>query len=644
MFDYVRKNNKLLTGLMMLFIVPSFVFGGFEVYRRMSGSEKGVVSIDGQPITQQEWDEAHRHEVAQIRASQPDADAAMLDSPYVRYATLERLLEQRIVSAAVNKFHMQASDQSVAQALMQIPEIAALRGADGKMDEAKYRQLLRDNNKTPEDFEAFVRTQLSQQHMLQGISASVGWQPAMLSQQVLKPLLEQREIQVAAFKPSDYASKVTSTEADVQAWFKQHAKRYVAPEQAQIEYLLLDEAAIGKRHPYTEQDVKAWYQQNSAHYGQPETRRASHILILADEAADKATLDAAKAKAQALLKEAKANPASFAELARKNSQDPGSAVQGGDLGFFIREKMVKPFADAAFALKKGEISEVVQSKYGFHIIQLLDIKPAGTPAFDTIKARVLQDYQQEQGKLHFANDARALAEEISKNPLSLKAAAEKMGLAVQTASGLNRHQPAADAQGVLGNPKFIKALFAAESLDKKRATEVLPLAPNLMVAGRVVAYTPERAKTYDEVKAQAAQDYVQAKAAELAQAAGAAQLKAWQAKPEQAQLAAPVAISKMQPAGQSAAVINAALHANRSKLPALEGVNMGEQGYAIVRVNKVLETDAATAAIQAQQMPAVQQALMQAQSQAYLESLKKALNVKINVPQPDFSTQTGAAQ
>lgn len=149
MFDYVRKNNKLLTGLMMLFIIPSFVFGGFEVYRRISGPGNGVASIDGQPISQQEWDEAHRHDVAQIRASQPDADAAMLDSPYVRYAALERLIEQRLIAAAIQKFHMQVSDQSVAQALMQIPEIAILRGADGKMDEAKYRQLLRENNKPP---------------------------------------------------------------------------------------------------------------------------------------------------------------------------------------------------------------------------------------------------------------------------------------------------------------------------------------------------------------------------------------------------------------------------------------------------------------------------------------------------------------
>ena len=187
MFDYVRKNNKLLTGLMMLFIIPSFVFGGFEVYRRISGPGNGVASIDGQPISQQEWDEAHRHDVAQIRASQPDADAAMLDSPYVRYAALERLIEQRLIAAAIQKFHMQVSDQSVAQAPMQIPEIAALRGADGKMDEAKYRQLLRENNKTPEDFEAFVRTQLSQQQILQGISASMGWQPAVLSQEVLRP-------------------------------------------------------------------------------------------------------------------------------------------------------------------------------------------------------------------------------------------------------------------------------------------------------------------------------------------------------------------------------------------------------------------------------------------------------------------------
>ena len=634
MFEFIRRNNKLMTGLMLLFVIPSFV-ASVEFYRRTNdAAQPSVARVGGEKITQEEWDAAHQREIAQIQQQNPDADTGMLDSPYAKYATLERLVEQKLITAAAQKYRLYVSDQRVAQTLMQIPEIAALRGTDGKIDQKKYDQLLRDNRRTPEEFEGFIRNQLSQQQVVQGVSASVGWQPTALSEMALKPLLEQREVQVALFKSADYASKVTPSDTDLQAWYKDHAAQYQAPEQASIEYLVLDQATIEKRHPTTEQQLKDWYAQNSARFGLPETRRASHILILADEKADAATLAAAKTKAEALLKEVQAKPETFAEVAKKNSQDPGSAAKGGDLGFFKRENMVKPFADAAFALKKGEISPVVQSKYGFHIIQLAEIKAGTTPPLEANKAKVLEQFQQEQLKLHFNNDAKLLAEEVAKDPMSLKAAAEKLGLPLQTAHGVTR-TPVPTAQGALAAPPFLKALFSAESLDKKRNTDVVTVGPNQLVAGRVLSHTPARTLPYEEVKAQVLHAYVQAKASALAQAAGATQLKAWLADPSQAKFSEAVVISKMQPGQLPPEVATAALRAERSKLPALQGADLGLQGYAIVRVNKVLDADPQAAALLAQQAPMVTRALSQAQMQAYVESLKKSIDVKINAPKPE---------
>lgn len=265
------------------------------------------------------------------------------------------------------------------------------------------------------------------------------------------------------------------------------------------------------------------------------------------------------------------------------------------MGFFIREKMVKPFADAAFALKKAKSAKSC-SKYGFHIIQLQDIKPANTPAFETVKARVTQDYQQEQSNLHFANDTRALAEEVSKNPLSLKAAAEKLGLTLQTANGISR-QPAANAQDVLSHPKLLKALFAAQSLDKKHATEVLTLAPNLIAVGRVVAHAracQNVRRSQKPASARLCKPKLQnshSRRRSAAQTMGSQPAASANAR-TRAGVQSATSRSAASRSGAQPCTLSAA------NCPAFEGVNIAGQGYAIVRVNKVLEPDAAAAAIQ----------------------------------------------
>ncbi|MDO5653838.1 MAG: SurA N-terminal domain-containing protein, partial [Brachymonas sp.] len=625
------------TFMLMLLVIPAFVFGGLELYQRVAGGYGvGVASVDGNPITQQEWDATHRQQIEQVVAAQPGMNTAMFETPYAKYVTLERMIDERLVAAAAAKYHLSVSDEQLAQTIANIPEVAALKGADGRIDQKKYAELLRANGQTTEAFEKRIREQMTQQTVLQTLSSASGWQPAILTEQVLKPLLERREVQAAVFPASDYIAKIKPVEADLRAWHQQHqADFYTAPEQASVEYLVLDQAAIQKRHPYTEKDLQAWYVSQGKRYGQPETRRARHILILADEKADAATIAAAKQKAEDLLKELKAKPERFEELAKANSQDPGSAVKGGDLGFFDHSMMVKPFADAAFALQKNGISEVVQSRFGFHIIQLLDIKPSSAPPLSAHKAQVEADFQAERFPQFFAEDSKLFTEALAADRSNLKAAADKLGLTVQTSNAVQR-QPVPGAQGVLSSGKFLQALFAPESLDKKQVIEPVSLNEHTLVAGRMVNHSPARALPFEEVKEQVSKDYVQAKAADMAKEAGAKQLQQWQAKPEAATLQQAVVVSKMQPGPFPPPVVESAFRADAAKLPAMQGVELGSFGYAIVRVNKVLPPDADSAAMQAQQAPVVLQALTQAQLQAYLDTLRQMFKIKVNVPRPEM--------
>ncbi|MDP2095348.1 MAG: peptidylprolyl isomerase, partial [Hydrogenophaga sp.] len=270
-----------------------------------------------------------------------------------------------------------------------------------------------------------------------------------------------------------------------------------------------------------EADVRAYYDQNAVRLSGNEERRASHILLtLAPDAsaADKAVV---REKAAALLAQVKAAPHTFAEVAKANSQDPGSAINGGDLDFFARGAMVKAFEDATFALQKGAISELVESEFGFHIIQLTDIKTPPQRSFGEMRAEIEAELKKQQAQKQFADSAEAFSNLVYEQGDNLTAAAERFKLEIQTARGLTR-KPQASA-GVLANERLLNAIFAADSIDKKRNTEAIETASGQLVSARIVQYAPARTQPLAEVRDQVRQRLVAQRSADLARTTGAKQ-------------------------------------------------------------------------------------------------------------------------
>ncbi len=264
-------------------------------------------------------------------------------------------------------------------------------------------------------------------------------------------------------------------------------------------------------------------------------------------------------------------PGTFAEVARKNSQDTGSAPSGGDLGFFKRGDMVKPFEDAAFSMKKGDISDLVESEYGYHIIQLNDVKTPRQPTFEEVRAKLETEAKQQQAQRKFAELAEVFSNTVYEQADSLQPVADKLKLKVQTASGVAR-TPLPGAQGPLANGRFLEALFAADSVQNKRNTEAIETAPSTLVAGRVAAYTPASTPAFDQVKARVRELFVADRSAELARKEGEARLAAWKAAPASATgLGNLVTISRDKPEGQPRPVVDAALQVNADTLPAFAG-------------------------------------------------------------------------
>lgn len=636
MFDFVRKHTKVMQFVLFLLIVPSFVLFGLEGYNRYKEKGEPVARVDGHDILQGDWDNAHKAEIERIRQSAPNLDPKLFDTPEARYATLERLVRERVLSAASVKSKLLTSDAQLARELQGNQMIASLRGPDGKLDMARYRQLVGGQGMTPEMFEHNVRLDLSTRQVLAGVGGTTLASPSVASA-ALNAFFEKREVQTAMFGTQAYAAKVNATDAELEAYYKQNAAQFQAPEQASIEYLVLDLDTVMKGIAVPEADLKTYFEQNAKRLGGQEERRASHILVAAPKTASAEEREKARAKAAQLLAAVKKAPESFAEVAKKNSQDPGSAPNGGDLDFFARGAMAKPFEDAAFALKKGEISDLVETEFGYHIIRLTDLKVPKERSFEEMKPELEAELKKQQATRKFAETADTFSNGVYEQADSLKPIADKLKLEVRTAADVGR-LPAPGAKGPLASPKFLASLFGPDAVQKKRNTEAVETGPSQLASGRVVKYTPARTLPFAEVKDRVRERFVAFRGAELAKKDGMAKLAAWKANPAGAELPAAATLSREDAQKQPAGLVEAALRADPAALPAFVGVDLGEQGYAVVKVNKVVPRAPSEPEAARQELQQYARAWGAAENLAYYNLLKDRFKTEIKVAKPASKT------
>ena len=640
MFDSIRNNSKIWMGLLFLLVIPSFVLVGIEGYSRYEDKGAVVAKVDGQKISQAEWDAAHQNEVDRIRASEPNLDPKLLDSAEARYATLERLVNDRLIAIASEKQLLVTSDQRLARYLQQDPSIAGLRGADGKLDMERYRQLAASQGMTPEMLEARVRRDLSNQQVLAGLQGST-FATQRQADMALDAYLQRREIQVQRWAPAEFAAKVQLTDADLERYYQEKSERFRSVENVDVEFLVLDVAALQAKIDLPEQDLKTYYEQNLQRLGGQEKRRASHILVNAAKDLPAAEKQKARAKAEGLLAAVRKAPKTFAEVARKNSDDTGSASSGGDLDFFARGAMVKAFEDAAFALQKGDISDLVESEFGFHIIQLTDVQLPQVPSFESMRPQLEADLRKQQAQRQFAELAETFSNSVYEQSDSLAPVAERLKLTVQKAQGLTR-TAIAGAQGVINHPKVLQAVFSEDAVVKRRNTAAVEVAANTLVSARVVNHRPAAVRPFEDVKADVRQLLLEVKSAELAKAEGQARLAAWKGEPAQANLGNAVTVSREQAQALPQAVVEAALRADPAHLPNLTGVDLGAQGYAVVRVNKIVPRAEMTAQQADQSRQQFSRLWGQAESQAYLASLKSQFKVEMLAEKPKKLSDSAA--
>jgi peptidyl-prolyl cis-trans isomerase D len=637
MFETIRQSKIVMIFLLGLLVI-AFVFVGVSGYSSFNDKSPTVAELDGAVITQAQWDQAHEAEIQNLRESMPQLDVKLLDTPEARYATLERLLQDELVAASVRNLRVVAGDRAVQRALRDDPWLNARRDASGNLDVAQVREELAIRGMTDESYAAQLAYGLAKAQVAQGVQAT-GLALGAAAKATLDAYFERRQIQVALFDSRQFTESVKVTDADVQTFYDDNKANFLAPETVDVAYLVLDQADIAKAIEINEADLKAYYEQNKSRLSGPEERRASHILLTLDAGASADALKAAEEKAKELLARVKADPAQFAQLAKENSQDPGSAQNGGDLGFFGPGAMVQTFNDAVFAMKKGEISDIVRTDFGLHIIQLTDVKSAEIKPYEAMRASILDDLRGSQAARKFAEVAESFSNVVYEQADSLEPAAKRLGLTIQTAKAVGRQGPSNAADNAIwGNAKLREAVFANDAIEKKLNTAAIDIGGSRLVAARVTAHQPARTRDLAEVKARVQALLTAQKATALAASTGQEALTKWRdgstAPVANVKLGQSVSVSRDQASEVSPNLIAAALRVNAKQLPAWTTVDQGLQGFAVIKVNAVERRPAPEATQAAQEVQQFTQAWSSAELNAYLASLKVRFNAKILVPKP----------
>ncbi|MCB1956977.1 MAG: SurA N-terminal domain-containing protein [Rhodocyclaceae bacterium] len=493
MFDAIRTNRRIVQIILGL-IVVTFAFFGVESYLSSIGNDTSLATVGDSKIGPAEFENALRRQQDQIRAQAGgQIDIAQLNTPAIRQAVLEGLVNQRLLALYAADSHLAVSPEQLREVIGSIDEFKR----DGQFSRDLYVQVLRSQGMSEQGFEGQLRRDVAFQQLTSAVGASA-IAPTSTARSLLQLQLEERSVALARVSAEELAASVTVSDDEVNAYYEAHKADFKLPARVKVDYLVLDREAFTKQIHVEESAVKAWYDEHQDRYRRAEERRARHILIELPADADEAAVSKAKAQAEALLKEVRdAKGENFAEVAKRASQDPGSADNGGDLGFFTADAMVQPFSEAVFSMAEGTISDVVRSDFGLHIIQVTGIHPEQVRPLDEVRAAIETELREQEAQRAFAHAAETFSNVVYEQPDSLEPAATEFKLEIQHSDWIGRGTAAA---APFDNRRLLDALFRDDAIERKLNTEAIDLGNGRLASARVTAFEPERTEAVGDVR------------------------------------------------------------------------------------------------------------------------------------------------
>jgi peptidyl-prolyl cis-trans isomerase D len=628
MFTFVDRNKKLIQITFLVLIVPPFALFGVDAYFRGIEGGQTVAEVGDYVVSEEEFSRALRERQQSLqRAMQGQRiDPALLDTPALRTATLETLIQRRLLIDQAHKAGIAVSDGQLKAA---ISSEAVFKDANGKFSFSNYEQYLHSENMTPAMFEARLRQDMMLRQVTDGYAGS-GFVPRTVSGLLARLAGEQREVSHATLSPDGFLARVKLDAEAAKQYYDANTGEFRVPEQARVEYVVLSADALMERLQPDPAEVKKFYDANRSQFGAEEARQAAHILVAVEAGASPEMKQKARAKAEAIHRDLAKKPAGFAEIAKKQSNDPGSAAKGGDLGYVSRGSMqdIPEFERALFQLKPGEISAPVETQHGFHILRLLAVRESRVKAFEEVRGQIEMEMRKQLAARRFAELADGFSNVVYEQSESLKPAAELSGTALLQSGWITR----ASAEAPLGNARLLAAIFSDETLKDRRNTEAIEVEPGILVAARLLESKPASIRPFEEVRAELERKLASREAARLAAEEGRRLLdELRQGKPVQVAWSAPQTVSRDEPPKDlPEPVLQQAFRMDAAKVPAYSGVDSLQGTYVLLRVSKVQEAgnippEKAKALSDRMRMMQGQEAIT-----AYIASLRQRAGVKIN--------------
>lgn len=623
MFDFVNRKKTIVQIVLFIALLP-FLFWGLESYQGMSGASS-IATVNGEEISRQEYEQALHNQQENLRNMLGDNfDASMLDNPQARMAALENLIQQKILRHEAAGVGLTVLDSRITSEIQNL----SLFHEDDKFSYERYRELLQRQGISPAIFEARLAADLMRQQLVEGVSSSV-----IISKSVADKVATLSEttyeINRATINPEQYLEQIEPDEEAIQIYYDSHQQDFILPERVRVEYAVLSLDELAKQELVSDEEIKTYFDERQDEFSRAEERKASHILMLVPADATEEQKASIKDKIEQVLEQIKQEPEAFSELAKELSEDPGSAKMGGDLGFFARGSMVKEFEDAVFAMQPDEISEVIETPFGFHIIKLTAVKDAGTADFDEVEDVIKQMLQRHKVAERFGELSEDFSNIVYEQGDTLQPVAQLFNLTLQQSDWIDRR---AKEPSALANERVLQAIFSDSAIKDRYNTEAIEIAPDTLVSARVLEHRPESMQSVELVKGEIIAALKQQFAIEAAEKDGEQKLAELQAGETDNTLkwGEATEISYLHKKGGEEEILHAMFRTNVEKLPAYTGLKNRDGGFDLIRINQVKVPTTEESASQHDILTTqLQQVYSREELGAYLAGLRQRYDVEI---------------
>ena len=622
MLDKIRNNtqSKFAKIVLVIIIIPFALFG-IDSYLSSIGDDVYAAKVNGESITIQSYQNALNRVKDQFLNQNTPPDPAIFETAEFRKSVLDGMIASKLVAQEAVRANFVISDTQLSQYILGMPGFQR----NGKFDQEAYDNLAMRQNLTPKKLDELIRKDLAKQQVKDSMNKY-----AFVTKEKIQKLVnlayQKRDISMLELRLDDYLKKVNVTDEEIKEYYEANPNNFIMPDQVKVNFLLYSVAEILPKVKITDDEVQQYFEENKAQFEGSQQRRAKHILFLTDSGMTEEEVIDVRRLAESVREEVIKSPKKFDELAKEYSKDTESAKKGGDLGFFSRGMMVKEFDETVFDMKVGDVSPLVKTQFGFHIIALTEIK-GDEVTFDSVKAQIKGEILYSKAQQIYAEGAEEFANLIYEKSDSLQPAADRFDLTIQESQWLSLDT----ATKFFNNEAFAQAVFDPEAIEQKTNINAIEVSPNNLISAQVIDFKPSAPRILDDAKEEIKEFLTKSNAQKLLISDGEEMIEKLESNTKKAEWIDELVIDKVDPQGISKPIVRAIFSMNQENLPSYEGIyDPANDEYIVVRLNDVISdevTDNLSVDIYRDEYVA---ALKDAIDNAYVDDLRAMADIEYN--------------